>query len=104
MFNNAMLTDNQVRIARENKRICEEYKRYWSPSCTRDQMFRNIAFALQLPETTIASRINQMTKAGVKFPILQRKRRNSVLIPSADLNAIFADSDETAEIEISSDV
>ena len=98
MFNNAMLSDNQVRILRENKRICEEYKRYWTPTITRDAMFSNIAYALQLPVTTVSSRIQQMAKQGVKFPLLQRKRRASAIMPVSDLNSIFAD-EETEESE-----
>jgi hypothetical protein len=99
MFNNAMLTDNQVRILRENKRICEEYKRYWKPDITRDAMFSNIAYALQLPITTVSSRITQMAKGGVKFPPLRRKQRASVVMPVSDLNAIFAVETETVETE-----
>ena len=94
MFISSMLSDNQVRILRENKRICEQYRFHHkraNGNLDRDTMFAAISYDLQLPVTTIGSRIQQMTKQGVKFPMLQRKRRNSIVMPTADLNAIFAE-------------
>ena len=74
------LTDKQRETLYENYRIKGEYDRYWSPSVTKDAMVRNIAYALDLPETTVSSRIYQMAKAGVQFKRLARKSRNGSTI------------------------
>jgi hypothetical protein len=74
------LTDKQRETLYENYRIKMAYERYWSPTCTKEQMARNIAYALELPESTINSRIYQMAKAGVQFKRLSRKSRNGSTI------------------------
>jgi hypothetical protein len=77
------LTDKQRDTLYENYRIVGQYQFHWNRTngqIDRETMLGRIAYDLQLPTTTIGSRIAQLTKAGHKFPKLIRKSRNGSTI------------------------